>query len=142
MAIKLEASDLESLMARAMASAMEARETGSSASAQVGAATEVNSLSVANPLKIANFWEEDPETWFLRLEMQFLTRKISADETKFAHVVQSLDRKQTKEIKSILRNPPKGTSYPEVKRALIQAFEKTQLTKDTELLNMFTLGEI
>ena len=59
MAIKLEASDLESLMARAMASAMEARETSSSTSAQVGAETEVNAISVANPLKSANFWEED-----------------------------------------------------------------------------------
>ena len=95
MAIKLEASDLESLMARAMASAMEARETSSAAtsatSAQVGAESEINAISVANPLKIANFWEEDPETWFLRLEMQFLTRKITSDETKFAHVVQTLD---------------------------------------------------
>ena len=50
MAIKLEASDLESRMARAMASAIEARDT-CSGSAQVGAATEVNAISVANPLK-------------------------------------------------------------------------------------------
>ena len=56
MAIKLEASDLESLMARAMASAMEARESGSTAnSAQIGAETEVNAISVANPLKRSGF---------------------------------------------------------------------------------------
>ena len=87
MAIKLEMEDLESLMSRAMASAVQhARETPSP-SAQVGADAEVNAIAVANPLKIANFWEEDPETWFLRLELQFLTRKITSDETKFAHVV-------------------------------------------------------
>ena len=145
MAIKLEKEDLESIMSRAMQSAMAARDSAApqaAASAQGGeSSTEINAISVANPLKIANFWEDDPHTWFLRLEMQFLTRKITADETKFAHVIQTLDRRQTKEIKSILKNPPKGTSYPEVKAALIQAFDKTQLQKDTELLSMFTLGD-
>ena len=146
MAIKLEKEDLESIMSRAMQSAMAARESMAPAqatsSAQGGAAdAEVNAISVANPLKIANFWEDDPHTWFLRLEMQFLTRKITLDETKFAHVIQTLDRRQTKEIKAILRNPPKGTSYPAIKAALIQVFDKTQLQKDTELLSMFTLGD-
>ena len=69
--------------------------------------------------------------------MQFHTRKITADETKFAYVAQTLDRKQTKEIKAILRDPPKGTSYETIKKALIQTFDSTQLEKDTELLNKF-----
>ena len=139
MAIKLEKEDLESIMARAIESAMAARDNATPpSSAQVG---EVNAVTATQPLKIANFWEDDPETWFLRLEIQFLTRKITNDESKFAHVVQSLNRRQTKEIKAILRNPLKGTSYAEAKKALIQAFERTQLDKDTELLNMFTLGD-
>ena len=82
-------------------------------------------------MKMANFWEDYPVAWFLRLKMQFLTRKITLDETKFAHVIQTLDLKQTKEIKAILTKPPKETSYETLKKALIQAFERNQLEKDT-----------
>ena len=56
-------------------------------------------------------------------------------------MIQTLDKRQTKEIKSILKNPPRGASYPAVKKALIQTFEKTQLEKDAELLGMFCLGD-
>ena len=140
MAIKFEPEDLESLMTRAM---IAARENGPPpTSAQVGAGeAEVNAIAAVTPLKIANFWEDDPETWFMRLEMQFLTRKITNDESKFAHVVQTLDRKQTKEVKAIIRSPPKGAAYTTIKTALIRTFARTQLDKDTELLNMFTLGD-
>ena len=63
MAIKLEKDDLESIMARAIESAMAAREnatTQSSASSAQGG--EVNAIAAANPLKIAGFWEDDPHT--------------------------------------------------------------------------------
>ena len=140
--IKMEAQDLESMMTRAMASAVvAARESqpAQAASAPVGA-DEVNAVTT-QPLKIAGFWEDDPETWFMRLELQFATRKITSDDSKFAHVVQALDKAQTKEVKALMRDPPKGTSYIAVKKALIQAFETTQLEKDTKLLGMLTLGD-
>ena len=112
MAIKLEKDDLEYLMVRVMATAMAAKE-GLNTSAQVG--EEVNVVAT-QPLKIAGFWEDDPETWFLCLERQFHTRKITSDETKFSHVVQALAKAQTKEIRSVLRNPPKDASYETIKK--------------------------
>ena len=124
MAIKIEKDELEALMTRAVAAATAAKPV--SEAAQGG---EINAITVAQPLKIAIFWEDDPDTWFMRLEMQFLTRKITSDKTKFAHVIQTLNRALMKEVKSILRDLPKGTSYPEVKKALIQAFTKTQLER-------------
>ena len=73
-AIKLEAGDLESLMTWAMttavAAARESQPTQSS-SAQGGAETEVNTVAAVQLVKITNFWEDDLETWFMRLEMQF-----------------------------------------------------------------------
>ena len=36
----------------------------------------------------------------------------------------------------MIRNPPKGTSYQALKEALISAFGKTQLDKETALLNL------
>ena len=142
--IKMEPQDLESMMTRAMASAVvAARESqpAQSPSAQVGAAVDEVNAVTAQPLKIAGFWEDDPETWFMRGEMQFMTRKITSDESKFAHIVQALDKNQTKEVKSLMRDPPKGASYNAIKKALIQAFETTQLEKDNKLLGMLTLGD-
>ena len=132
MSIKLEKEELETIMTRAIAAAR-------APSAEDGG--DINAVAAAQPLKIANFWAEDVEAWFLRLEHQFHTRRITSDETMFSHVIQSLDRTQTMEIKHILKNPPKGTSYQAVKAALIEAFEITQLEKDTKLLGMFTLGD-
>ena len=134
MAIKLEKDELEAMMTRVVASAVSVAKPAESGG-------DVNAVAAAQPLKIANFWSEDVEAWFLRLETQFHTRRITADETKFSHVIQSLDRAQTMEIKHILKNPPKGTSYEAVKAALIEAFEITQLEKDTKLLGMFSLDD-
>ena len=41
----------------------------------------------------------------------------------------------------MIRDLPKGASYPAIKKALMSTFERTQLEKDTELLNMLTLGD-
>ena len=105
MAIKLEFQDIESLVTRALVAARAEPPQEAEASAQGG----VNAVTT-QPLKIASFWEDDPETWFLRLERQFHTRKITSDETKFSHVVQALDKAQTKEVRPLLKNPPSGTS--------------------------------
>ena len=76
-----------------------------------------------------------------RADNQFRIRGIKEDATKFSHAVQALSYSQHKEVKALIRNPPTGTSYPELKKALIAAFGRTQLDKDTELLNLKTLGD-
>ena len=85
---------------------------------------------------MADFWSEDPESWFDRADNQFITRGIKEDATKFSHAVQALSYTQHKEVKALIRNRPKGTSYLALKAALISALGKTQLDKDTELLNL------
>ena len=74
--------------------------------------------------------------WFDRADNQFATRGIKEDATKFSHAVQALSYSQHKEVKALIRNPPKGTSYVALKEALVTAFGKTQLDKDTALLNL------
>ena len=89
----------------------------------------------------SSFWTEDPESWFDWVDSQFLVRGIKEDATKFAYVVQALDFAQHKEVKALIRKPPKGDSYPALKKALVTAFGKTQLNKDKELLNLKHLGD-
>ena len=139
--IKLEREDLKTLMREAMAAGREdALAANQPKVAQGGVDDEtgdINALSV----KLSNFWTEDPESWFDRADNQFLIRGIKEDSTKFAHVVQALDYAQHKEVRALVRNPPKGAGYPALKKALVTAFGKTQLDKDTELLNLKHLGD-
>ena len=70
-----------------------------------------------------------------------MVRGIKEDATKFAYVVQALDFAQHKEVRALIRNPPKSASYPALKKALVSAFSKSQLDRDTELLNLKHLGD-
>ena len=143
MSIKLEKEDLESIMAKAMTTAMAANNpvSAAAASARSGGDIDEQGELFAVSVKLSDFWTEDPEAWFDRAENQFYTRGIKEDATKFSHCVQALSYAQHKEVRALIRNPPKGTSYPALKEALCSAFSKTQLDKGTEFLNLKHLDD-
>ena len=47
--------------------------------------------SVSTTIKLPEFWPDDPEVWFARVESQFNTKGINADCAKFDHIVAALD---------------------------------------------------
>ena len=49
----------------------------------VGATPGVKAVTV----KLPDFYENDPEMWFVRAECQFRTKRIVDDTTKFDHIV-------------------------------------------------------
>ena len=92
-------------------------------------------------VKLPEFWPEDPEIWFVRVEAQLRSRSVTQDQTKFDYVVSSLDNATAAEVKSILLNPPANDKYKALKSALLSAFGKSQIQKDAELLNISGLGD-
>ena len=92
-------------------------------------------------VKLPEFWVEDPEVWFYRVEAQLRSRSITQDQTKFDYVVASLDNTTAAEIKTVLLNPPAEGKYNALKIALLNAFGKSQAQKDAELLNISGLGD-
>ena len=56
--------------------------------------------------KLPEFWPEDPEVWFLRVEAQLRSKSITADQTKFDYVVTALDNRAAVEVKAVLVQPP------------------------------------
>lgn len=49
-------------------------------------ATTTITVVVAN-IKIPQFWPADPEIWFVQVEAQFTTRRITQEQTKCNYVV-------------------------------------------------------
>ena len=66
-------------------------------------------------LKLPAFWANDPTRWFAQVDAQFLTQGITAQETKFAHVVASLQPEIAQEVWSILIEPPTERPYDSLK---------------------------
>ena len=64
--------------------------------------SEINGVTV----KLPDFYEHDPEMWFVRAECQFRTRGIKDDLTKFDHIVQCLSEKVARRVRKIILFPP------------------------------------
>ena len=92
-------------------------------------------------LKLPEFWTDKPEVWFARVEAQFGTKGINQDDTKFNYLVSSLDNTTAGEVEAILLHPPQADKYEALKKALLQAFARTQAQKDAELLSLTGLGD-
>ena len=82
-----------------------------------------------------------PEFWFLRAEAQFRSKSIIIDQIKFDYIITALDNRAAAEVKAILLNPPEQGKYNALKTALLNAFGKSQLQKDAELINISGLGD-
>ena len=94
-------------------------------------------------IKLPPFWTTRPEVWSRQVEAQFQTRNpvITAGLTKFHHVVAALDNVTAGEVEAIILFPPTNDKYAALKAALINAFGKTQASKDMELLSLSGLGD-
>ncbi|GFR95416.1 transposon Ty3-G Gag-Pol polyprotein [Elysia marginata] len=90
---------------------------------------------------LPEFWTKSPEVWFVRIEAQFGTRSVTADQTKYDYLVSSLDANTAEEVQAVLLNPPTENKYEHLKAALLKTFGKSQTQKDAELLNIAGLGD-
>ena len=61
---------------------------------------KVSSVSV----KLPPFWPDKAVLWFAQAEAQFLLRNITADNTKFAHVLTMMDSKTAEHAMDIKVN--------------------------------------
>ena len=64
-------------------------------------AAAVSAVSV----KLPEFWPEDLEVWFIRVETQLRSKSVTQDQTKFDYVVASLDNSTAAEVKAVLLHP-------------------------------------
>lgn len=90
--------------------------------------------------RLADFWEEDPELWFLQVEAIFKSYQITKNEKKYQLVVGQLPYRVLTQVADIVREPGK-TPYETLKSRLITTYAQSQVRKVQKLLEETTLGD-
>ncbi|GFO34903.1 Gag Pol protein [Plakobranchus ocellatus] len=72
-------------------------------------------------LKLQTFWVSSPLAWFAQAEAQFELGKITQDDTRYYHVVASLDTNTAKRALPIITAPPPTEKYKAIKDFLTSA---------------------
>ena len=62
--------------------------------AAAGGAANAGAIYAAT-VKVPDFWQHNPRSWFQHIEAQFQLRGITQDVTKYFHVVAALDASTT-----------------------------------------------
>lgn len=99
---------------------------------------EISRIGIKPPL----FCAEQPDLYFIQMESQFAVAGITVDQTKYHHVISSLEAKYLLQIGDIIRNPPATGKYDAVKTALISEFTDSDQKKLRKLIKEIELGDL
>ena len=100
-----------------------------------------NAVASAVSLKLPEFYTDNPEVWFVYCDAQFQLRRITNDETKFAHIVLALPQSAAARVHELLTSPPAADKYVTLKAALLEKYTLSNTEKAAALLDMAGLGE-
>lgn len=92
-------------------------------------------------VKVPPFWPHKPSLWLIHLEAQFTLPNITADATKYAHLISCLDAKFSAEVEDIIVNPPSSGKYEKLKTELIHRLSVSQEQRIQQLLSQEELGD-
>ncbi|KAH6924470.1 hypothetical protein HPB50_018558 [Hyalomma asiaticum] len=92
-------------------------------------------------IRLPPFWTADPQLWFLQVEPQFTARRITAELTKYHHVVASLPPAIASEIRDLLVAPPAENAYTALKQLLIRRLTPSEPQRLQQLLHNTELGD-
>ncbi|XP_023227142.1 uncharacterized protein LOC111627745 [Centruroides sculpturatus] len=98
----------------------------------------VNVTRVA--VKPPPFWKPNPTLWFAQLEAQFAISGISADSTKFNHVISAIESEVLNSVSDLILHPPASEKYEALKKRLIELQSESQESKILTLLQGLELG--
>ena len=102
----------------------------------------VRPVSVAAvSVKLPPFWPADPEVWFAQVEVQFATRRVTSQKTRFEYVVSSLGPEFAAEVRDLLLRPPEENPYDILKAELVKRTAALEQRKLQQLISGEELGE-
>lgn len=91
-------------------------------------------------IKLPEFWSRMPTAWFIQVESQFITRRITDETTKYHYVIQALPQDVIIQITDILSTVSE-TPYTNLKKVLIDRYSMSEGKRLEKLLSGEELGD-
>ena len=95
----------------------------------------------AAAVKLPPFWPAEPLGWFVQAESQFATKNVTVDQTKYDHLVSSLDKETVTRVLDLLVAPPNVNRYETLKTRLIGSLSLTRRDRAAKLHELGPLGD-
>ena len=92
-------------------------------------------------VKLPQFWPADPAVWFAQVEVQFATRQITQQRTRFDYVIAALSPDVAIEVRDLVLHPPEEQAYDKLKEQLIKHTEASEQRRHQQLLTAEELGD-
>uniref|UniRef100_A0A8D8SD97 DUF7041 domain-containing protein n=1 Tax=Cacopsylla melanoneura TaxID=428564 RepID=A0A8D8SD97_9HEMI len=92
-------------------------------------------------LKLPPFCKRNPKLWFLQLESNFHTASITRDDTKFHHVIASVETDVLELVTDTIEAPPADNKYEALKSRILKVFELNHHQRQQKLLTECVLGD-
>ncbi|GFS97530.1 uncharacterized protein NPIL_39151 [Nephila pilipes] len=92
-------------------------------------------------IKEPPFWRANPEIWFSQVESQFVLAGITAEITKFQHVVSALQPEELGIGGDIVLNPPPVKSYAALRTRLYSQYAESEEQRLRGLISEMQLGD-
>lgn len=92
-------------------------------------------------VKPPQFFKDEPDLYFIQMEAQFRNAHITNENTKFDHVIASLDPQYLQLVSDLIRNPPTENRYSELKQRLVKEFTDSDQRKLRRLIKEIELGD-
>ncbi|XP_054713662.1 uncharacterized protein LOC129223121 [Uloborus diversus] len=100
-----------------------------------------NGTVSAVTIKLPAFWRANPELWFIQLDSQFKLANITAESTKFHHVVSALQPEELAVVGDIILQPPSSSPYTALKTRLCQQYAESETERFKSLISGMQLGD-
>lgn len=104
------------------------------------AASKVRIEAITPSLKLPEFWKSNPAAWFLKTEALFTLHRITADQTKFAHVIGAFDAETFIQLQDAILAAPEKGKYENIKETVISRYADSADRSLQRLLNEMALG--
>lgn len=92
-------------------------------------------------MRLPPFWSNNPSVWFAQAEAQFSIFSLTADATKFSHIVSALPTDVCESVMELIVNPPKTDKYVKLKAALTNRHALSTELRLEKLLERAELGD-
>ena len=98
---------------------------------------ETNAVS----MKLPQFWVDGAKIWLAKAESQFVIRNITAEITKYHHLLAALQNGVAITLTDFFEHVPAENPYPALKLRLLKKYTHTDLEKAEMIRSMPGIGD-